>query len=185
MADLITRTVKRMGGWRVVVAIIVAIGFLWWYNGGKIAFPLESYSGNVRFSPSELNGGGGGGGGGDVGGGVKAAAPIGQNSAPAPIQGIQGTPSTGGSAATQNIDPAELLPKDANASWTGAAGSGDVMNINMLDAGHFQGTVSQSMRNPNLQIRSEPPNPRVNTGQWNQSTIETDNHQRGFEIGSA
>ena len=81
-------------------------------------------------------------------------------------------------------DPAELWPKDSNSNWTGTAGSGDVMNVNMLDAGHLQGAVSQSMRNPNLQIRSEPANPRVNTGSWNQSTIETDAHRRGVEIGS-
>ena len=62
MADFITKTVKKMGGWRVVIGVIVAACFLWSYSTGKSIFPIDTFSGNVRFSPTELGGGGGGGG---------------------------------------------------------------------------------------------------------------------------
>ena len=44
-------------------------------------------------------------------------------------------------------------------------------------------TVGQSLRNANLQIRSEPPNPQLNVGPWNQSTIESDFLRPPLEIG--
>ena len=39
------------------------------------------------------------------------------------------------------------------------------------------------MRNPNLQIRSEPANPQVKVSPWLQSTIEPDSNRRPLEIG--
>ena len=41
---------------------------------------------------------------------------------------------------------------------------------------------SQSLRNANLQIRSEPPNPQTEVCAWNQSTIGPDQHRRNLEI---
>jgi hypothetical protein len=40
------------------------------------------------------------------------------------------------------------------------------------------------LRNANLQIRSEPPNPQMTVGPWNQSTIEPDFMRPPLEIGS-
>jgi len=67
----------------------------------------------------------------------------------------------------------------------GIAGQGDLANINLLKAGYHIGidTVGQSLRNANLQIRSEPPNPQVNTGPWNASTITHDFLRPSLEIG--
>ena len=169
-------------GWAIFAGIVILL-VLGRYDNGKYSFPNAFSGNNTPISPSNYppgseypaaN----------VGGGIKAAAPIGQNSVPASVQGMAGTVAPGGAVSTQNIDPAELLPSDANSNWTGAPGGGDVMNVNMLDAGHFQGAVSSSLRNPNLQLRSEPPNPRVDTGAWNQSTIEPDVQRRNLEIGS-
>jgi len=58
-------------------------------------------------------------------------------------------------------------------------------NINLLKAGYHIGidTVGQSLRNANLQIRSEPPNPQVNTGIWQQSTITPDFMRPPLEVG--
>lgn len=88
-------------------------------------------------------------------------------------------------ASSQN--PAELLPKDNNSQWAqlNPAGKGDLSNINLLKAGYHIGidTIGQTLRNPNLQLRSEPPNPQVNTGPWNQPTIESDYMRPSFEIG--
>lgn len=84
-------------------------------------------------------------------------------------------------------NPADLLPKDTNSQWAqlNPAGKGDLANINLLKAGHHIGidTIGQTLRNPNLQIRSEPPNPIIDTGPWNRSTIEGDTMRPSFEIG--
>lgn len=83
----------------------------------------------------------------------------------------------------------DLLPKDAaNSKWSqvNPAGQGDVSNVNFLTAGYHIGvnTVGQSLRNPNYQLRSEPPNPRTQVSPWNQTTIEYDNARRMFEVGT-
>lgn len=82
----------------------------------------------------------------------------------------------------------DLLPKDAaNSTWAqvNPAGQGDVKDQNFLTAGFHSGvnTVGQTMKNPNLQLRSEPPNPKMKVGPWNQSTIEFDTSRRHFEVG--
>jgi hypothetical protein len=86
-----------------------------------------------------------------------------------------------------NQNPADLLPKDTNSQWAqlNPAGKGDLANINLLKAGYHIGidTVGQTLRNANLQIRSEPPNPQVNVGPWNLSTIESDFMRPPLEIG--
>ena len=94
-------------------------------------------------------------------------------------------PSCGPNSSSQN--PADLLPKDNNSQWAqlNPAGKGDLANINLLKAGYHIGidTVGQSLRNANLQIRSEPPNPQVNVGPWNLSTIEPDFMRPPLELG--
>ena len=64
-------------------------------------------------------------------------------------------------------------------------GAGDLKNVSLLKAGHHIGinTVGQSLRNANLQLRSEPANPQLNVGPWNQSTISSDTMRRPLEIG--
>jgi hypothetical protein len=94
-------------------------------------------------------------------------------------------PSCSPNGSSQN--PGDLLPKDNNSQWAqlNPAGKGDLANINLLKAGYHIGidTVGQSLRNANLQIRSEPPNPQVNVGPWNLSTIEPDFMRPPLEIG--
>lgn len=84
-------------------------------------------------------------------------------------------------------NPADLLPKDTNSQWAqlNPVGKGDLSNINLLKAGHHIGidTVGQTLRNGNLQIRSEPPNPQINVGPWNLSTIEPDFMRPPLELG--
>jgi hypothetical protein len=85
------------------------------------------------------------------------------------------------------VDPSELMPKDTNSEWArmNPHSSSDLTAITSLDAGYHLGmTQNTALRNPNLQLRSEVPNPRVYTGPWNQSTIEGDPYRRELEIGS-
>ncbi len=85
------------------------------------------------------------------------------------------------------LTPGELLPKDANSTWAqvNPSGQGELRDQNFLNAGHHVGinTVGQTMRNPNLQLRSEPANPQVKVSPWLQSTIEPDSNRRPLEIG--
>jgi len=85
-------------------------------------------------------------------------------------------------------NPSDLLPKDTNSQWSqlNPSGQGDLANINLLKSGYHLGidTIGQTLKNANLQIRSEPPNPQLNTGPWNQSTITPDFMRPPLEIGS-
>jgi hypothetical protein len=98
---------------------------------------------------------------------------------------VMGLPSACNQPSVQN--PADLLPKDTNSEWAqlNPAGKGDLANINLLKAGYHIGidTVGQTLRNANLQIRSEPPNPQVNVGPWNNTTISADVMRPVLEIG--
>lgn len=81
----------------------------------------------------------------------------------------------------------DLLPKDAaNSQWAqvNPAGQGDVKNQNFLTAGYHVGinTTGSTLRNPNLQIRSEPPNPQQKVSPWMQTTIEPDLNRLPLEI---
>lgn len=90
-------------------------------------------------------------------------------------------------AKQQVVDPKELLPRDNNSEFSklNPSGAGDLMNVSLLKAGHHIGinTVGQSLRNANLQLRSEPPNPKLDVGPWNSSTITGDPFRRPLEIG--
>jgi hypothetical protein len=85
----------------------------------------------------------------------------------------------------EQLNPAELLPADDASMWAqmNPAGSGDLQGKNFLSAGALIGvnTVGQSMRNSNLQLRAEPPNPQVGVSPWLNSTIEPDLSRRPLE----
>lgn len=114
---------------------------------------------------------------------VKPSNPQG-NEEYASVSGITTTqpPVSGNINANQN--PSELLPHDSNSQWSelNPSGKGELSNINLLQAGHHIGTISQSLRNANLQLRSEPANPQISVGPWNNTTIEPDNYRRGLDI---
>ena len=88
------------------------------------------------------------------------------------------------------LTSSDLLPQDsANSKWAqiNPAGSGMLGDQNFLTAGYHVGinTIGQSLRNANLQLRSEPPNPQVAVSPWGISTIEPDVRAVAFEIGSS
>ena len=122
--------------------------------------------------------------------GVKPANPQGQNGSFGSVNGSNSSSSTGIPSACNKPtiqNPSDLLPKDKNSEWAqlNPSGQGDLANINLLKAGYHIGidTIGQTLRNANLQIRSEPPNPQVNVGPWNLSTIEPDFMRPPLEVG--
>ena len=124
--------------------------------------------------------------------GVQPSQPLGQNETFSSVNGIS-TPNMGlpTSCSKPNIqNPSELLPKNSsNNQWAqlNPSGKGELANINLLKAGYHIGidTIGQTLRNANLQIRSEPPAPQLYVGPWNQTTIEPDFMRPPLEIGSA
>ena len=117
------------------------------------------------------------------------AAPLGQNAGPAGVAGVKtdmhGLPPS--FTRQPVVDPKQLLPRDGNNQFSkmNPMGAGDVANVSLLKAGYHIGinTVGQSLRNANLQLRSEPANPQLNVGPWNSSTIGPDFNRRPMEIG--
>ena len=56
-------------------------------------------------------------------------------------------------------------------------------NQNFLTAGYHVGinTVGTSLRNGNMQLRSEPINPQIKVSPWNQTTIQPDLNRRPLD----
>lgn len=116
------------------------------------------------------------------------AAPPATEAAP-PSDAVLPTPVASDNSYTLSpaANPIDLLPKDANNKWT-SLNNLNGANINMpdlLQAGVHIGldTVGQSLRNANLQERSDPIIPVVDTGPWHKSTIEPDYGRVPLEIG--
>ena len=122
---------------------------------------------------------------------VQASAPIGQNSDFGSASGMSTTTQGLPSNCTRETvnDPKELLPVQSTGNEFNSLnpnGSGDLQGVNLLKAGQHIGinTVGQSLRNANLQIRSEPANPKLNVGPWNQTTMEADTMRVPLELGA-
>jgi len=87
-------------------------------------------------------------------------------------------------------NPKDLLPNDENSQWAAlnpsTANKGDMVLPDLLKAGQHIGldTVGQSLRNANLQLRSDPVITKSDIGPWNQSTIEGDFNRQPMEIGT-
>jgi hypothetical protein len=115
---------------------------------------------------------------------VRASEPIGMNEV---FSSVPGSSKNNGGAIVTNVtsnalQPGELLPKQNN-SW-GNAGQSVQIPGNLLSPTYLAGidTIGSSLRNPNLQLRSETPNPQTSVSIWNQSTITPDYLRTPFEL---
>jgi hypothetical protein len=85
--------------------------------------------------------------------------------------------------------PGDLLPDDVNCKWGSLNNldmkQGDILNGDMLQAGYHIGldTIGQTLKNANLQLRSDPIIPKQDVGPWNQSTYEPDYGRIPLEVG--
>jgi hypothetical protein len=181
-------TIKKLWndyGVGIILALLIlayGVSLLAKYLTGKSTFGLEGNTGsrNPAYSNSGSQGISG----------VRPANPDGQNEVFSSVQGIQtSTPGLPASCNRPVLDhPSELLPKDTNSQWAelNPSGKGELANVNLLKAGYHIGidSIGSTLRNANLQIRSEPPNPQVYVGPWNQSTIQPDFLRPPLEIGA-
>jgi hypothetical protein len=122
-------------------------------------------------------------------GSVHPSLPLGENSGPASVSGINtsGMKKMPSCSSHEVADPSELLPKDENSEWAklNPSGAGDLQNVNLLKSGYHIGinTINSSLRNANLQLRSEPPNPQMDVSPWHNTTISPDVNRKPLEIG--
>ena len=83
--------------------------------------------------------------------------------------------------------PQDLLPQDQNSQWSALnpVAQGNIATPDLLQAGYHIGldTIGQTLRNANLQERSDPVIPKSLVGPWNQSTIEPDLGRVPLEVG--
>ena len=87
------------------------------------------------------------------------------------------------------LTSSDLLPSNSgNSKWgeMNPENGSLITDQSFLTAGYHIGinTIGQSLRNANLQLRSEPPNPQIPVSPWGISTIEPDVRHVGVEIGS-
>jgi hypothetical protein len=96
---------------------------------------------------------------------------------------------TEGYALQPVANPSDLLPKDQNSQWAAlnpnSMTQGNVLMPDLLQAGYHIGldTIGQTLRNANLQLRSDPVIPKTSVGPWNASTIEPDLGRTPLELG--
>jgi hypothetical protein len=152
--------------------ILVLIIFL------VIVWALLSYSGSKLNLQDNM----------DVGTNGPALAPKAPaTSAPAATAAV--APTGSGYALQPVANPSELLPKDQNSQWAAlnpnTMNQGDVLMPDLLQAGYHIGldTIGQTLRNANLQLRSDPIISKADVGPWHQSTIEPDMARVPLEIG--
>ena len=85
------------------------------------------------------------------------------------------------------LTPDDLLPTNECNVWSKSnpAGAGSLADRNFLQAGWATGisSVGSTLRNANLQLRSEPPNPQVSVSPWMQSSISPDLERKPLELG--
>ena len=85
-------------------------------------------------------------------------------------------------------NPADLLPSDANSQWGGLnpINGVNIQTPDLLQAGYHIGldTIGQTLKNANLQLRSDPLIEKRDVGPWNMSTYEPDYGRVPLEIGA-
>lgn len=169
----------------ILFVILAVVYFINNYVSGKTSYGTELMSSDMNKAYKSQNGGNGG-------GAPMPANPSGQNEVFSSVNGVQSSlvQPVAGCNSPNMTNPSDLLPMSSpNSQWSelNPSGKGELSNINFLKAGYHIGidTIGQSLRNANLQLRSEPPNPQLNnTGPWNQSTITPDFIRPPLEIGN-
>ena len=154
----------------IVIGVVLFVGINM-YSSGKFR-PMDGYSGMNINTPS----------------GANALSPAPAAPAALATPQVQTNAVKGAGYAMQPVaNPSDLLPLDQNSQWASLnpMNSGNVATPDLLQAGYHIGldTIGQTLRNANLQYRSDPVIPKVAVGPWWQSTIEPDLGRVPLEIG--
>lgn len=167
----------------VLVIFLVLAWALFSYSGSKMMF-LDGM-GDGQAGPLAKGSAGA-----KVGASPTLAAPASATAGAGASAGASAGATAGAGYAMQPVaNPTDLLPQDQNSQWAALNPStmnqGDVLMPDLLQAGYHIGldTIGQTLRNPNLQLRSDPIISKSDIGPWNQSTIEPDLGRVPLELG--
>ena len=181
ITNLFGKNKKKIFNVLVILGVIALVAFFLKYNSDKNVSNL----GMRNLSPMELKS--------EIenANGSNKSAKVGVLGASAPetndylsVSGLEATKPKVSSCNNEPVmNPKELLPSDSE--WSNIAPSKGLEKVSFLTAGHNFGTntVGSSLRNANLQVRSEPVIQKVNIGPWNESTIDADTTRKALEIG--
>ena len=86
------------------------------------------------------------------------------------VKSVAGVHNEAKAAPTQDVKPDQLLPLGESANMAFE----QLMPI-----------ATQRSKNPNLQLRSEHANPKMDVGPWNATSIKSDTYRRPLEIGGS
>lgn len=159
----------------LVVFLILAWG-LWTYSDSKLLKTdnMETGTSDVKMSAPAAP--------------AVPIAPLAPAVAPITSAVTGTTATTPGYSAQSVATPQDLLPKDQNSQWAALnpVSQGNIAAPDLLQAGYHIGldTIGQTLRNANLQERSDPIIPKSAVGPWNQSTIEPDLGRVPLELGA-
>lgn len=164
----------KSGGTWIIVILVVA--FLIW--------ALMSYTDNKKGGKDSFQ----------QNGPIAAGSPVLAGAAPvnqaAPIVSSAPVTKPSGSCGYSGqpvANPQDLLPKDQNSQWAALnpVNNGNPQIPDLLQAGNLIGldTIGQTLKNANLQLRSDPIIPKKDIGPWNQSTYEPDLARVPLELG--
>jgi len=159
-------TVERVS---ILVVFLILVWALYAYSGSK-SLRVDGMSTGATAAPTEK---------------APTASPSPSPSLAVPEVTV---PSAGaGYVAGSVASPQDLLPQDMNSQWAALipVAQGNIAAPDLLQAGYHIGldTIGQTLRNANLQERSDPIIPKSAVGPWNQSTIEPDLGRVPLEVG--
>jgi len=150
-----------------------------------LAYALYAYSGAKTLRVDGMSSG-------DASTATTAPAAGGATAAPkaTTVPHVTGAPASNipsGYVAGAVASPQDLLPVDQNSQWAALnpVAQGNIAAPDLLQAGYHIGldTIGQTLRNANLQERSDPIIPKAAVGPWNQSTIDPDLGRVPLEVG--
>lgn len=150
----------------VVIVVLLIIWALMSYSKSKTHVKDSMTTANVQPASSKVDA--------EMAGASGAAA-----LQPAPVNEKAGT------SVKEVAQPKDLLPKSDQTTLSALNPmANDAQTLpDMLSAGSMMGTQSSTLRNANLQVRSDPAIARQDVGPWMQSTIEADNMRVPLELG--
>lgn len=157
-------TVERVS---ILVVFLILVWALYAYSGSK-SLRVDGMSTGATAAPTEK---------------APTASPSPSLAVPEVTVPSAGAGYVAGSVAS----PQDLLPQDMNSQWAALnpVAQGNIAAPDLLQAGYHIGldTIGQTLRNANLQERSDPIIPKSAVGPWNQSTIEPDLGRVPLEVG--
>jgi hypothetical protein len=162
----------------VILGAIVLVYAVYTYSDQKFVVPYEPLQGEANGRPNA-----------PLVGGRQAPPAMNTSEGYTAVDAMtgQGGAPPAGATNLPVANPSDLLPRDTNNQWgsLNPSGSGDLLGQNLLSATFLTGidTIGNTMKNANLQLRSEPANPQLNVGPWNQSTFAPDLMRTPLELG--